>query len=183
MDYFNLKPRPTLDTPRLVLRPFALEDSFVVQQLAGAREIARMTTHIPHPYEDGMAGEWIKDHQALFECGTHHIFAIVAREQSQLCGAIGLVVNAHDSNAELGYWIGVPFWGRGYCTEAAAAVIAYAFSQLRLHRVHASCFGCNASSRRVLEKIGMVREGTLREHVNKWDQFEDLEKYAILAGQ
>ena len=183
MDYFNLKPRPTLETRRLVLRPFTLDDAPVVRQLAGAREIARMTTHIPHPYEDGMAEEWIKSHQALFEYGTHHIFAIVLCGQSQLCGAIALVVNAEHLNAELGYWIGVPFWGRGYCTEAASTVIGYAFGQLRLHRVHAACFACNASSRHVLQKIGMTHEGTLRDHVKKWDRFEDVEKYAILARE
>ncbi len=117
-----MEPRPTLETQRLILRPFTIEDAPVMQRLAGAREIAAMTLTIPHPYEGGMAEQWISSHQEKYEKGEVN-FAIVIREEMLLCGAIGLGVNKMHVNAELGYWVGVPYWGRGYCTEAAKMIL------------------------------------------------------------
>jgi [ribosomal protein S5]-alanine N-acetyltransferase len=84
------------------------------------------------------------------------------------------------NQAELGYWIGKPYWGHGYCTEAAQAVLRYAFSDLAPVRVHASHFTRNPASGRVMQKIGMRHEGCRRQHVKKWDKTEDLEVYGIL---
>ena len=75
---------------------------------------------------------------------------------------------------------GKPFWNQGYCTEAARAVLAHAFEELGLHRVFAHCFSRNPSSGRVLEKIGMVHEGRLKEHILKWGKFESLDQYGIV---
>jgi RimJ/RimL family protein N-acetyltransferase len=91
------------------------------------------------------------------------------------------VVDRRHDNAEIGYWLGAPFWGRGYCTEGARAVVAYGFAVLGLHRIHAMHFTRNAASGRVLEKLGMRFEGCRREHVRKWDAFEDVALYGILA--
>ena len=82
--------------------------------------------------------------------------------------------------AELGYWIGKPYWGQGYCTEAARATLDFGFEQLGLNRIFAHHFARNPASGRVMQKIGMTREGRLRQHVKKWDAFEDLELYGIL---
>jgi [ribosomal protein S5]-alanine N-acetyltransferase len=83
----------------------------------------------------------------------------------------------------LGYWIGKPYWGRGFCTEAARAVLRYAFTELGLNRVHAYHFHHNPASGRVLQKIGMTHEGLLRQHVKKWGQFIDNELYSILRSE
>ena len=85
--------------------------------------------------------------------------------------------------AELGYWIGKPFWGRGYCTEAAQALLRYAFTELGLVRVHSCHFARNPASGRVMQKIGMVKEGCRRQHVKKWDKLEDLELYGVLKQE
>jgi RimJ/RimL family protein N-acetyltransferase len=95
-------------------------------------------------------------------------------------GCIGLRVDFLHSRGELGYWIGVPYWGRGYATEAARRLVGFAFDTLGLNRVHASCFSRNRASARVLEKAGLVREGVLRRHVRRFGRFEDLTLYGLV---
>jgi len=176
------KSRPTLETERLILRPFDLSDAPRVQLLAGDRAVAATTKNIPHPYEDGMAEQWIGSHQERFERGQEVVFAITRKDGGELIGAIGLTLKLAQDNAELGYWIGKPYWGRGYCTEAASAVLRYAFTELRLNRVHAHHFSNNPASGRVMKKIGMRHEGRLRQHVKKWGEFYDVEAYGILRS-
>jgi [ribosomal protein S5]-alanine N-acetyltransferase len=178
-----MKQQPTLQTNRLILRPFELTDAKEVQGLAGDRSIADTTLEIPHPYEDGMAEQWISTHQAKFEACEMVHFAIILRETDGLIGAIGLTVVPRFERAEAGYWIGKPYWGKGYCTEAAGAVLEYGFTTLNLNRIHAHHFKRNPASGRVLEKLGMQREGFARQHVKKWDIFEDIELYGILKSE
>ena len=85
--------------------------------------------------------------------------------------------------AELGYWLGVPFWGKDYVTEAARAAVAFGFETLGLNRIYAHHFAGNTASGRVLEKIGMRHEGRSRQHIQKWDQFVDIENYGVLAEE
>lgn len=175
--------RPTLETERLILRPFTLDDAGEVQRLAGDRDIASTTLNIPHPYEDGVAEEWISTHEEDFDAGTSVSFAITQRDDGALVGGIGLGFTARHKRAEMGYWIGKPYWNNGYATEAARAVLAYAFEQRGLHRVFAMYFTRNPASGRVMEKLGMTQEGMLREHVEKWGTYEDLVVYGILAHE
>jgi ribosomal-protein-alanine N-acetyltransferase len=175
--------RPELRTDRLLLRPFILADAPVVQRLAGDRDIASTTLSIPHPYEDGMAEQWINTLQEGFERGEFVNFAIVLLADGALIGAIGLSLNQAHENAELGYWIGKPYWGNGYCTEAARAVLHYGFTRLGLNRVAAHHLSRNPASGRVMEKIGMQYEGCERQRVKKWGVFEDVKMYAILKDE
>jgi len=78
------------------------------------------------------------------------------------------MIEADHRRAELGYWIGVPYWGKGYATEAARSVVNYGFSTLELHRIFASHVPANPASGRVLTKIGMRHEGRLLGHILKW---------------
>jgi RimJ/RimL family protein N-acetyltransferase len=175
-----MKQQPVLETERLILRPFNSSDAEDVQRLAGDREIADTTLNIPHPYEDGMAEEWIATHRPRFEEGRLCNFAVTLKATGELVGAIGLVIAPRWDHAELGYWIGRPYWGSGFCTEAGRAVIEYGFTRLGLHRIHASYFARNPASGRVMENLGMTREGLLRGHVKKWDKYEDLVLFGIL---
>lgn len=178
-----MKPQPTLETAHLLLRPFNLDDAPVVKALAGAREIAAVTLHVPHPYEEGMAEQWIGGHGREWEQGKSVVFAVVRREGNALVGAISLRINAGARNAELGYWFGVPYWGQGYATEAARAVVGFAFEELGLHRVYAAHMAGNPASGRVMEKIGMQYEGCLRQHDCKWGEFHDLVMRGVLASE
>jgi len=172
---------PTIHTERLTLRPFSLDDAGAVQRLAGDRDIAATTILIPHPYPDGAAEEWIGTHAGMFEHGEGLTVAVTARAGGVLHGAVSLTIDARHHHAELGYWIGKAYWGRGYATEAARAVVDYGFHTLKLHRVFAHHMARNAASGRVLEKLGMRYEGTLAEHVRKWDDYEDIRHFGLLA--
>jgi RimJ/RimL family protein N-acetyltransferase len=168
-----------LETERLILRPPDLADAPAVQRLAGAREVALNTLMIPHPYPDGAAEEWISKQRTEDQIN----FAITVRESGELAGVMGLIVNRDHARAEIGYWIGVPYWGRGYATEAGRAVVRHAFEDLGINRVYAEVFARNPASARVLRKLGMRHEGTHRAHIVKWGEAVDVEMYGVLRGE
>lgn len=173
---------PTITTERLVLRPFALGDAADVQRLAGDWAVADTTTNIPHPYPDGAAESWITGHAGRFERGEILVLAVTLRDTGELAGCISLVLRLHDDRAEMGYWMGVPYWNHGYCSEAARALVAYGFEQMGLNRIYAHHLTRNPASGRVMQKAGMTYEGTLRQHVKKWQRYEDLAAYGILRS-
>lgn len=171
--------QPSLSTPRLLLRPLTPGDAPIVQQLAGERDIADTTLNIPHPYEDGMAEVWIASLGPGYEAGKLATFAVVRRDGSRLIGVIGLRIDAANDKADLGYWIGKPFWNSGFATEAARAVIDWGFEALGLNRITARHLVRNPASGRVMEKAGMQHERTGREDTIKWGKYEDLKYYGI----
>jgi ribosomal-protein-alanine N-acetyltransferase len=166
----------TLETARLKLRPYSNADIAELLPLIGAREVAATTLRIPHPYTEKDAREFIADSQNESECRL----AITLPSDGRLIGGIGLRIAPQHKNAELGYWLGVPYWGKGYATEAAHEMLRYGFEDLRLHRIFASHFKNNPLSGRILKKLGMHYEGCQREHIRKWDQFIDSELYGML---
>ncbi len=178
-----LQRHPTLKTRRLLLRSFVADDAASLQALASDRAIADTMISIPHPYSLATARSWIAAQAHAFGTGTEVHFALIEAEEGELVGAAGLREIDRDHRlAELSFWIGVPWWGRGYATEAAYALLAHAFGDLRLNRVYAYHMVRNPQSGNVLRKIGMKQEGLLRERVRKWGVFEDVVSMAVLAG-
>jgi ribosomal-protein-alanine N-acetyltransferase len=163
-------------TERLILRPFALTDAPRVKMLAGERRIYETTLDIPYPYEDGMAESWISTHQRCFYEGLGVVFAICL-SSGLLIGAGSLTRKGLFNRAELGYWIGINYWNHGYCTEAVNAVVEYGFEALAYHKISGRHFVGNHSSGRVLEKVGMIREGVLQDDVLKDDQYRTVALY------
>jgi RimJ/RimL family protein N-acetyltransferase len=175
---------PIFYTDRLMLRKFEISDAPKVQKLAGLFEIADTTLSIPHPYPDRAAEEWIKSHKSDFRKKKAIHFAIVQKLTSELIGAIGLSdIEESHSRAEMGYWIAKEYWNQGFATEAARAVLDYAFADLNLQRVYAHHFKRNSASGKVLKKIGMQEEGILRSHIQKWGKFEDIVIYGIVSSK
>lgn len=174
---------PSLKTRRLLLRPFSLDDAPRVQALAGAWEVASTTANIPHPYEDGIAEAWINSHHQAYQAEERLTLAIASVSESALVGAIGIRINKNNNLGEIGYWIGVPYWNQGFCTEAAQAILSYGFNSLGFNRIQARHLTRNPASGRVMRKIGMRHEGTLRQSVFCWGRYEDIEMYAILREQ
>lgn len=170
---------PFLESERLVLRPFELADAPEVQRLAGDFAIADTTLNVPHPYEDGMAETWIATHSGAWQDGSLAAFAVARRSDGQLLGAISLKMQRGTDVAELGYWIGRPFWGHGYATEAARSLIGYGFASLGLERIAARHFARNPASGRVMQKAGMWRTGLDRQAAHKGDRYEDCVLYEI----
>ena len=176
-------PQPTLETARLILRPFTLADAPDVQRHVSDRDIAAMTLSIPHPYPEDGAEQWIGSLPARYDDGLFAGFAIIDRESSALAGSISLTPEPAHGRAELGYWIAKQFWGRGYATEASRAIIAFGFESLGLNKIHAAVFIKNPASDRVIRKVGMKWEGRLREHDLKWGVYEDIDVYGMLRAE
>jgi ribosomal-protein-alanine N-acetyltransferase len=172
---------PTLETPRLKLRALSQDDAPTIARLAGRREIADTTLSIPHPYSDQQAKEWIERTSESWNQKKGVVFAVVSKADGQLVGTVGLAhIEQEHSQAELGYWIAVDHWSLGYATEASEAVIRFGFEMLRLNRIYAHHMLRNPASGRVMEKLGMQKEGILRERLRKWEVFEDVALYAVL---
>ena len=132
-----MKNHPRLNTERLLLRGYELSDATDVKFLAGEKDVAATTLNIPYPYEDGMAEEFINNYYEDYKKGTSLTFAIELSETDTYIGGISLTLDKKHNKAELGYYIGKPYWGKGYATEAARVVIQYAFETLDLNRVFA----------------------------------------------
>jgi len=175
--------QPTLQTVRLIVRPMTEADAPAVQALARDRDVAFTTLNVPHPYPDGAAAGWIRTQAASFAHGDLAVFGIELQDGGDLVGTCGLRLETAHGRAEIGYWIGKEYWGRGVATEAARAVVEYAFEHLQLHRVHAHHYSRNPASGAVLRKIGMRHEGRQRQHVLKWGVFEDIELYGVLRDE
>jgi len=178
---------PTLTTERLVLRPLRHSDATAVAALAGDRRISDTTLTVPHPYELHHATGWISTHALGHNAGLSTVWGVFVRTPSgegPLVGAIGIVYSRHNT-AEVGYWMGVPFWNRGYTSEAAGAVLRYGFGQRTppLQRIDAHHFLGNDASGKVMERIGMTREGTSHAAASKKGVALDVARYAITRQQ
>jgi RimJ/RimL family protein N-acetyltransferase len=150
---FNEACIPVLETKRLALRAPRLEDAKMVATLANDRRIAENTARIPHPYKTPDAEGFIA---GANKGGGEAVFLITLRDKTVI-GACG--VRLQDETPELGYWLGVPYWGKGYATEALHAVIDYAFTDLAHDALQAGARVTNPASRRVLEKCGFQWTG------------------------
>lgn len=173
---------PTLYTERLILRPHTIWDADDLQKLINDQYIASTTFNLPYPYGLEDAIEWLAKREEDYKETGSPQFAITFKNE-EFIGGIGLRVNKQHENGEIGYWIGKPYWGKGYCTEAAYAVVKYGFDVLNLNRIHATHMTRNPASGRVMQKIGMKQEGHLRQDRKKWDKFEDMELYSILKSE
>lgn len=153
----------SLGTERLQLRLPEMTDAIMLQRLINDWEIAVTTATIPHPYDLSMAEAMILRVQERPEDVPQFNYMMIQRVDNQLVGGCGFSLNLQHESAEIGYWVGKPYWGNGYATEATRRLIEFCFSELQLNRVQASYFVGNRASRRVMEKAGMRYEGTLRQ--------------------
>lgn len=146
--------RMEIRTANLLLRAPELADAGRIGLLAGAYDVASMTGTIPHPYNEQMAAKWITSVRGGEE-GL--VFAIVLEGQVIGCAGYRWLDEFH---AELGYWIGKPYWGCGYATEAATALIKHGFEVDGLAYLTAGHFADNPASERVIKKLGFARVKT-----------------------
>ena len=149
-------PRPVpsaglLPTERLVLRPFRLSDAAMVEALAGAFDVAKMLDVVPYPYPAGEAARWIGTHDHGRDNGTDYPFAI--ERDGELVGSVGLHRES-DGLFHLGYWIGMPYWGKGIATEAARAALVFAFDECGEREVKSGHYADNHAAGRVMTKLG-----------------------------
>jgi len=143
-----------LESERLILRPYVLADSRDVSLLAGDIRVARETMNIPHPYTEEMAKKWISSLITKWKNREKVEYAIMVKENSVYVGGVSFV-EVHEPEAEIGYWIGVPYWNRGFCTEAGKLLLRYGKSEMFLSTISARCLSTNPKSGKVLEKLGL----------------------------
>lgn len=136
-----------------------MSDVDTVFNLVSDLAVAKWTARIPHPYEHKMAEEWLRDNERLREQGRSLLFAVTLRGDDRLVGAVSLEMEDDPGHAEIGYYLGRDYWGRGYMTEAAGAVLDFGFETLGLDVVRADAFEQNAASAGVLQKLGFVDLG------------------------
>jgi len=168
------------------IRDWAGGDARSLARYADNRKIARwLRDRFPYPYTRFDAEAFLL---AVAEQGVRTTFAIATEDEA--IGGIGLElgVDVHRFTAELGYWLGEPFWGRGIMTDAVRHFTAWAFENFEVHRIHAMVFAGNRASARVLEKAGFEQEGCLRANVFKDGRIMDQLLYAkirerIIAGE
>ena len=150
-----------IETKCLVLRPYRFEDAEDVFAYAADEEWSRFLP-VPRPYTEKDAIDFLA-RMALLDRRTHPTWAIVAGER--VVGGINMRFDFDNRLGEMGWSIARPLWGRGLTTEAAQAVIDAAFNtHADLNRIRAMADARNAASHRVMEKSGMLREGTLRQN-------------------
>ncbi|WP_440118966.1 GNAT family N-acetyltransferase [Paenibacillus sp. QZ-Y1] len=173
----------TMTTKRLLLRLFTRADAETVTRLCNDYNIYRSTLTLPYPYTMDCALLWIEHHNENFNADILYEFAICDRETGALYGAIALSNHQRHDNGELSYWVGQPFWRKGYATEAAKAMLDFAFNVKKYHKVYARHFASNPASGQVIQNIGMMKEGVLVDHVKKEDRYEDLIYYGIVKQE
>ena len=144
---------PPLETARLLLRPPAHADLPAIAALANDWELTKWMGRLPHPYgeEDALF--------FLHHVVPHEVAWLIQSRAGEVLGIAGLVPHGAAS-AELGYWLGRPHWGHGFATEAARAILAFAFTTAALPELTSGCFTGNLRSARVLEKLGFRQTGT-----------------------
>jgi 8-oxo-dGTP diphosphatase len=147
---------PRLETARLILRPLSLADAPAIERHASDWEVSRYT-NIPHPYPPGAAAEWLVTRRD--EPDKPPLWGIELRG-GDLIGCIELRPESEPAGATVGFWIGKPFWGRGYAGEALARVVDHAFDELGVLRIEAGARPDNHASIRVQEKLGFRFVGT-----------------------
>ena len=175
------EPGVELRTERLLLRPFRLEDVDHVYAYAKDPEWAlHLLLRVPQPYTRRDAEEFLAG-RILASWRTNPTFAIVL--DSTVIGGINLMIREADEVGALGYAIARDHWGKGLMPEAARTVIDWGFAELGLAKVDATADSRNKRSWRVMEKLGMTREGVLRRHRKGRGERVDAVYYGVLREE
>jgi [ribosomal protein S5]-alanine N-acetyltransferase len=172
-----------IETERLYLRPLTIDDAMRVEELAGDYEVAKTTLTVPYPYPKGAAKGFIESVLEAERTGKLVISVIVERNLKKLIGIINLNIHPAFKRGELAYWVGKDYWGKGYGTEAAKALLELGFAELGLNKIFAQAFTTNPGSYKIMEKIGLKYEGTLKQHVVRFGEFYDLVQYGLVKEE
>jgi ribosomal-protein-alanine N-acetyltransferase len=172
-----------LRTERLLLRPVRLEDAPLLWPFVADRTMTRWLSWDPHR-DESVTRAFLREVEKQHAAGTGVLWGIF--EEGAFRGLVGIegirrqVLGTRMDQAELGYWLGRPFHGRGLMTEAAGAAVAAGFAVLRLHKVRVRAMAPNAASLRVIRKLGFRQVGTLRREVLRRGRWLDMHLFERL---
>ncbi len=150
---------PTLYTERLKLRKIKPEDIPNLVRYANNKKIADHIINIPHPYGEPDATFRIGFVVNGFKKKIRYAFSVCLKTTDELIGEMSLHLNKDRQKAELGYWLGEPYWNKGLTTEAAKAILQFGFETIELQEIIATCYEDNPASMKVLTKNGMEKAG------------------------
>ncbi len=175
----------TLETKRLILRRYELSDAEdMFNNFANSKNVSRFLSWYPHENVEvtkKLLISWIEE----YKNDNRYMWAIVLKEMNQVIGSISVVgMSEKHQTAELAYTIGEAYWGKGIATEAVEVVIAFLFNEVGFHRIQAKHDTRNPASGRVMEKVGMKFEGTMRhERIHKDGSRGDTSIWAIIHDE
>jgi RimJ/RimL family protein N-acetyltransferase len=167
---------------RINLRTPEIKDAYSIKEYAKDKSISKYTVHIPYPYKIEDALSFIKKNKEKLKKKEEYSLGIEIN--NEIVGMVSLFnINYKNKNAELGYWIGKPFRGKGYATEAAKLIIDFGFKKLGFIRIFAKLNHENAESAKVLERLGFKYEGRLRKHRFQNGRYCDELRYGLLEEE
>ncbi len=183
MAVFNFEAFPVLETPRLILRELSLHDAEAVFRIRGDYQVTIYNTGEPYTRLD-QAISLIEGVREGFEAGLELRWGITLKPNPMVIGMCGYNYWMRDHfRGSIGYDMARAHWGKGLMPEALHAIIHFGFSRMALNRVEADVLSENTASIRVLEKLGFVREGVLRERDFERGAFRDLNLYGLLRSE
>ena len=175
--------QPLLTTERMTLRPFTMDDVPDVQEFMDNKDFSSFSPGYPYPCEKDFVEEYISDIPAKWQNREIVNYAMVPHEIKKPIGIVGLKLQLDHDVAEIGYLLGVKYWGQGYATEAAKRILLFGFYDLDLQCIFGQCIMSHKDSENILKKLGMMHEGILRQRLKKCGKLEDILSYSILASE
>jgi ribosomal-protein-alanine N-acetyltransferase len=169
-----MKAFPELNTNKLKLRKIRPQDLSSLLQYCNNKKISDQILNIPYPYQEEDAIFRMNFVLQGFKNKERYVFAITLKEKDELIGEIGLHLDKGNDSAQLGYWIGEPFWGQGIVTEAAGAILQFGFEALKLNKIYATHYPDNKASAKVMLNNKMIKEAELKEHYKINGAFRDV---------
>ena len=175
---------PVLTGNKIFLRQLRRKDNLSIKQAADNKEISQFIPFIPTPYSLDNARRWINKTHREARADRAYQFGISSKEEDRIIGMIGLKhINLIDGNAEIEYWVGRKYWGKGITSEAIGLILNFAFKDLRLIRVYAFVSEKNPASIRVLEKSSFSQEAIFRKAYKSGPKWYDVFGYGILKNE
>jgi len=173
-----------LRSERVILREMQEKDWIDVHKYASQEKVCQYQPWGPNSEEEseGFVKQVLVD--AKKEPRSRFVFAIILKESGEMIGAGEFNIRDYTNRAgEIAYIVNPKFWGKGFATEVTKLLIAYGINDLNLHRIFATCDPRNIGSLRVLEKVGMIKEGRIREDLWIKDGWRDSLLYSILEQE
>lgn len=169
----------TLETARLILRPFTLDDCAMIQAILGDRNVSQTLMDMPHPFTAEDAEIWIKASLLGREMELLYSFAMTRKLDGLFMGCVDIELHPPQNEGDIAYWLAKEHWGQGYATEAAHCMVTFGFETLKLKRIYAQCLQTNTASARVMQKAGLRYESQVQQRSRTSDQLVNVTMYGL----
>jgi len=174
---------PIQTTPRLRLRLMREDDFPNLLRYVNHEAVFANILNFPEPYLESDAQNRLEFVTQGFQRGERYVFAMASREDDGFIGEIGIHLDKNHHRAEMGFWLGEPYWNRGLMREAVAAVLKFGFEEAKLHKIIATHYLSNPASGKVLLSNGMVKEAEMKDHYFHQGEYRSIAQYRMLRDE